>query len=61
MGWPDQWTNVSDEQGKAVADSPRYKACGNGVASPVVHWIGLRLAAAIDALDAERARSLPCE
>ena len=55
MGWPDGWTNVgAARQGKPelpVADSPRYKACGNGVASPVVHWIGLRLAEAIRALD----------
>ena len=43
MGWPDGWTDVPDEKGKPAADGPRYKAIGNGVASPVVHWIGLRL------------------
>lgn len=43
MGWDDGWTDVPDEKGKPAADGPRYKAIGNGVASPVVQWIGLRL------------------
>jgi DNA (cytosine-5)-methyltransferase 1 len=33
MGWPDNWTAGS-------SDTQRYKQCGNGVASPVAHWIG---------------------
>lgn len=48
MGWPDNWTNVPDEAGKLPSDSPRYKVCGNGVVSHVVHWLALRLAAALD-------------
>ncbi len=46
MGWPDGWTAQGlDEQGRAYAlsDTARYKACGNGVASPVAAWIGFRL------------------
>ena len=46
MGWPDDWTAQGlDEQGRAYAlsDTARYKACGNGVASPVAAWIGFRL------------------
>jgi DNA (cytosine-5)-methyltransferase 1 len=43
MGWPDNWTLISDEKGKLVSDTPRYKAIGNGVATPVAHWIGLQI------------------
>jgi DNA (cytosine-5)-methyltransferase 1 len=43
MGWPDSWTDVPDEKGRPAADTARYKACGNGVASPVAAWIGFRL------------------
>ena len=46
MGWPDGWTAQGlDEQGRAYAlsDTARYKACGNGVASPVAAWIDFRL------------------
>jgi DNA (cytosine-5)-methyltransferase 1 len=50
MGWPDGWTDVPDEKGKPASDSARYKACGNGVATPVAHWIALRLRDAIAAM-----------
>jgi DNA (cytosine-5)-methyltransferase 1 len=43
MGWPDDHTLVS-YRGKLMSDASRYKMCGNGVASPVTHWIGWRLA-----------------
>lgn len=43
MGWPDDHTLVPDAKGKPLSDASRYKACGNGVASPVAHWIGDRL------------------
>lgn len=39
MGWPDDWTRWTAD-GKEVADSNRYRMCGNGVASPVAEWIG---------------------
>jgi site-specific DNA-cytosine methylase len=48
MGWPDGWTDVPDEKGKPASDSVRYKACGNGVATPVAHWIALRLRQTIE-------------
>jgi site-specific DNA-cytosine methylase len=38
MGWPDDHTRWNDE-GKEMADTNRYKMCGNGVASPVAAWI----------------------
>lgn len=49
MGWPDGWTDVPDEKGKPAPDTARYKACGNGVASPVAAWIGFRLREAVEA------------
>ena len=39
MGWPDNHT-LYKEDGTVQADTHRYKQCGNGVASPVAHWIG---------------------
>jgi DNA (cytosine-5)-methyltransferase 1 len=47
MGWPDQHTaHGISEAGKsyALADTARYKLCGNGIASPVTAWIGFQLA-----------------
>lgn len=46
MGWPDQHTaHGITEAGKpyALADTARYKLCGNGIASPVTAWIGFQL------------------
>lgn len=48
MGWPDGWTDVPDEKGRTAPDTARYKACGNGVASPVAAWIGFRLREALE-------------
>lgn len=45
MGWPDDWTRWGAD-GKEIADSHRYRMCGNGVVAPVAEWIGHRLAAA---------------
>jgi len=42
MGWHDNWTAFTDD-GKEIADTQRYKMCGNGVASPVAEWIALQL------------------
>lgn len=39
MGWPDDWTRYADD-GAEIADSHRYRMCGNGVASPVADWVG---------------------
>ena len=32
-----------DYRGKPAKDGPRYKAIGNSMAVPVMHWIGLRI------------------
>ena len=38
MGWPDNHTATGVNG--PIADTNRYKMCGNGVASPVARWIG---------------------
>lgn len=43
MGWEDGWTDVPDPKGKPMADSHRYKMCGNGVVSHCAEWIARRL------------------
>lgn len=50
MGWPDDWTRYAAD-GSEVADSSRYRMCGNGVASPVAEWIGRCIVAAEQELD----------
>jgi len=42
MGWPDDHTRWTDD-GREIADSHRYRACGNGVVTPVAEWIGNRI------------------
>ena len=42
MGWPDDHTRYADD-GTELADSHRYRMCGNGVVAPVAAWIGRRL------------------
>jgi DNA (cytosine-5)-methyltransferase 1 len=44
QGFPDGWTAIT-MRGKPAADSPRYKAIGNSMAVPVMHWVGSRIAA----------------
>jgi DNA (cytosine-5)-methyltransferase 1 len=46
MGWPDGHTaHGVTEDGRTVdlADSHRYRLCGNGVVAPVAEWIGRRI------------------
>lgn len=52
MGWPDSWT-AHDKDGRQIADSHRYRMCGNGVVASVAEWIGRRIVAA--AVGVERA------
>ena len=42
MGWPDDWTRYADD-GTEIADSHRYRMCGNGVVANVAEWIGHRI------------------
>jgi DNA (cytosine-5)-methyltransferase 1 len=42
QGFPDDWTRYGAD-GEEMADSVRYRMCGNAVAVPCVEWIGRRL------------------
>ena len=42
QGFPDDYT-LTPYRGKPAADGPRYKALGNSMAVPVMHWIGKRI------------------
>ena len=42
QGFPDDYTLVP-HRNKPMADGPRYKALGNSMAVPVMHWIGKRI------------------
>lgn len=43
QGFPDGWTNVPNKKGKPAKDGPRYSACGNSMAVPVMRWLGERI------------------
>lgn len=45
QGFPDNYTNVLF-RGKPATDSPRYKALGNSMATPVIRWLGERISMA---------------
>jgi DNA (cytosine-5)-methyltransferase 1 len=47
MGFPDNHTSI-DYTGKKIADTNRYKMCGNAIASPVAEWIGKELSKLIN-------------
>jgi DNA (cytosine-5)-methyltransferase 1 len=52
QGFPDNWSRIS-WKGKPETecpDGPRYKACGNSMAVPVMRWIGERIAAVDSAI-----------
>lgn len=46
QGFPDDWTRIPWRGATAenCPDGPRYKACGNSMAVPVMRWIGERIA-----------------
>jgi DNA (cytosine-5)-methyltransferase 1 len=54
MGWPDDWTRW-DSEGNEIADSHRYRMCGNGVVATVAEWIGRRIVA-VDGDQVEKVR-----
>ena len=47
QGFPDNWSRISwkGKPADQCPDGPRYKACGNSMAVPVMRWIGERIAA----------------
>jgi DNA (cytosine-5)-methyltransferase 1 len=45
QGFPDDWTKIPyrNKPADQCPDGPRYKACGNSMAVPVMRWIGQRI------------------
>ena len=45
QGFPDDWTKIPyrNKEADQCPDAPRYKACGNSMAVPVMRWIGERI------------------
>lgn len=45
QGFPDGWTKIPyrNKPEEVCPDGPRYKACGNSMAVPVMRWIGKRI------------------
>jgi DNA (cytosine-5)-methyltransferase 1 len=45
QGFPDGWTKIPyrNKPEEVCPDGPRYKACGNSMAVPVMRWIGQRI------------------
>ncbi len=45
QGFPDSWTQIPyrNKPANLCPDGPRYKACGNSMAVPVMRWIGERI------------------
>lgn len=45
QGFPDDWTLIPyrNKPADQCPDGPRYKACGNSMAVPVMRWIGQRI------------------
>ena len=46
QGFPDNWTQIpwKGKPAEECPDGPRYKACGNSMAVPVMAWVGRRIA-----------------
>jgi DNA (cytosine-5)-methyltransferase 1 len=45
QGFPDNWSRIpwKGKPEEDCPDGPRYKACGNSMAVPVMRWIGERI------------------
>ncbi len=45
QGFPDDWTKIPwrNKPAEQCPDGPRYNACGNSMAVPVMRWIGERI------------------
>lgn len=50
QGFPDDWTKIPyrGKDAENCPDGPRYAACGNSMAVPVMHWIGKRIDALVN-------------
>lgn len=50
QGFPDDWTKIPyrGKDAENCPDGPRYAACGNSMAVPVMQWIGKRIDALVN-------------
>jgi DNA (cytosine-5)-methyltransferase 1 len=50
QGFPDNWSQIpwKNKPAEQCPDGPRYKACGNSMAVPVMRWIGERIQLVVD-------------
>ena len=55
QGFPDNYTNIPWANKPTAPDSRRYKALGNSMAVPVMHWIGKRIEGAREVVYDEEA------
>ena len=55
QGFPDNYTNIPWAGKPTAPDSRRYKALGNSMAVPVMHWIGKRMMEAVEVVYDEEA------
>ena len=58
QGFPDDWSQISwkGKPPEQCPDGPRYKACGNSMAVPVMRWIGARIQQVDKILKEEQSR-----
>lgn len=54
MGWPDDHTRWT-ANGREIADSHRYRMCGNGVMAPMGEWVARRVTQALEPTTEENA------
>jgi len=59
MGFPDNHTRISwkGKPEEECPDAPRYKACGNSMCVNVMAWIGHRIQAVEERIEAQKKNS----
>ena len=59
QGFPDNWSRIpwKGKPEEECPDGPRYKACGNSMAVPVMHFIGSRIQLVSDVLKEVQAKA----
>lgn len=59
QGFPDNWSRIpwKGKPEEECPDGPRYKACGNSMAVPVMHFIGSRIQLVSDVLKEAQAKA----
>ena len=60
QGFPKNWTLIPyrNKPAEQCPDGPRYKACGNSMAVPVMRWIGERIQMVEDVMQEQNGRQV---